>query len=84
MTFWPGIAGDGVDQRIAGGVGAGAAGQRQLLDIGGERVGDRALHEIDARIARFHHHVAGIVDDIGVVAAAALHVVAEQAAVQDI
>src|SRR5204862_418898 len=36
-----------VDERIAGGVQVGAAHQRQVLDVGGERVADRAEDRVD-------------------------------------
>ena len=67
------VAGDDVGERIAGAVDVGAAGQGQVLDIGAERVGDRRLHRVGALVERLRHHVAGIVDDVGVVAGAADH-----------
>ena len=41
VVYWRGVA---------GAVGAGAAGQRQVLDIRGEREADRALHRVGAAI----------------------------------
>ena len=52
---------------------AAAAGQGQVLDVGAERVGDRGLHGVGAGAASLGHHVAGVVDDVGVVAGAAGH-----------
>ena len=47
---------------------AGRIGQRQVLDIGAERVVDRRLHRIDALVEQFSsHHVAAVVDEIGIV-----------------
>ena len=42
--------------------------QGQVLDIGAERVVDRRLHRVGALADGFRHHVADIIDDIGVVA----------------
>ena len=68
-----GIAGNDVGVAVAGAVDVGAAGQGQVLDIGAERVADRRLHRVGAGAhgGGFRHHVAGVVDDIGVVAVAA-------------
>src|SRR4051812_27304555 len=45
--------------------------QGQVLDIGAERVAGRRLDGVDALVERLRHHVAGIVDEVGVVAEAA-------------
>ena len=65
------VAGEDVGERVAGAVDVGAAGQGQVLDVGAERVADRRLHRVGALVERFRHHVAGVVDDVGVVAGAA-------------
>ena len=52
---------------------AGRIGQRQVLDIGAERVVDRRLHRIDALVGILGHHVAAVVDEIGIVVRAAGH-----------
>ena len=76
------VAGDDVGVAIAGAVDVGAAGQGQVLDIGAERVGDRRLHRVGALVERLRHHVAGIVDDVGVVAGTAAHRVSAGPAVK--
>ena len=43
-----GVAGQRVVERVAGGVDGCRAGQRQVLDIGAERVADAALHGVGA------------------------------------
>ena len=57
-----------VGAAVAGAVDVAAAGQGQVLDVGAERVADRRLHRVGALVERLGHHVAGIVDDVGVVA----------------
>ena len=76
------VAGDDVGVAVAGTVDVAAASQRQVLDIGAERVADRRLHRVGARVERFRHHVAGVVDDVGVVAGAADHGVGAGPAVE--
>lgn len=80
----PRIAGDGVVERVARSVAVGGPGQRQLLDVGTERVCDRRFDRVGAAAHRLRHLVAGIVDDVGVVAGATLHDVGALAAVQQI
>src|SRR5262249_34161921 len=77
-----GVADDGVEQPIAAAVDVGAAGQGQALDIGAQRVAYGADHLVGAGVGRFHRLVAGIVDEIDVVAGAAVHGVRAQSAVQ--
>ena len=57
--------------------------QRQVLDIGGERIGDRTLHCVStrARTRSFDSGVAGIIDHIGVVAVTTGHGVFTSAAI---
>ena len=78
------VAGDHVVQGIAGAVEIAAAGQRQVLHPAGQRVVDGGQHRVGALVAQFRDHVAGIVDDIGVVAGAADHRVGAGAAVQKV
>jgi hypothetical protein len=78
----PAVAGERVVERVAGAVDVGGPGQDQVLDIGAERVGERALDRVGALVHQFDHRVAGVVDDIGVVAGAARHRVGPGAAVE--
>jgi hypothetical protein len=80
------VAGDDVGERVAGAVDVGAAGQGQVLDIGAERVADRRLHRVGAAAhgGGFRHHVAGVVDHVGVVAVAADQRVGADAAVEGV
>src|SRR6476659_9146480 len=81
-----GIAGDDVGVVVAGAVDVAAAGQGQVLDVGAERVADRRLHGVGAAAhsGGFRHHVAGVVDDIGVVAVATGQGVRAHAAVEGV
>ena len=79
------VAGDGVGEAVAGAVDiAGAGGERQVLDIGAERVADRGDDGVGAGVGGFRDHVAGIVDIVGVVAEAAGHAVGTGATVDDV
>ena len=79
-----GIADQGVGEDVAGAVDRGGAGQGEVLESEAEGVGDRALHRVGALAEELVDGVAGIVDDIGVVAEAAAHEVGAEAAVEDI
>ena len=79
-----GVAGEHVGERIAGGVDAAGAGQRQVLDVGAEAVADRALHRVGALAGGLRDHVAGGVDHIDVVADAADHGVVAGTAVEHV
>ena len=61
---------------------AAGAGQGQVLDLGGERVGDRAVDRVGAAAGRLDHLVEAVVDDIDVVAATADHGVGADEAVE--
>ena len=69
-----GVAGDDVGKPIAGAVDVAGQSQRQVLDRAdrmdriGQAEGDRGLNQVGAVAAGLVDHVAGIVDDIGVVA----------------
>ena len=71
-------------QGIAGAVEVGGAGERQVLEIGAERIGDRGQHRVGALAGVLDHHVADIVDHVGVVAEPARHGVGAGAAVEDV
>ena len=62
----------------------GGAGERQVLDVGAERIGDRGQHRVGALAGVLDHHVADIVDHVGVVAEPARHGVGTGAAVEDV
>ena len=79
-----GVAGECVVQRVAGGVDVAGAGQRQVLDIGAQRVADAGLHRVGALVAAFRHHVAGAVHHIDVVARAADQGVVASAAIEGV
>src|SRR6478672_5291070 len=73
------VAGDDVGERVAG------AGERQVLDIVRQRVvGERRQDRVVALVGVLRHHVADVVDDIGVVAKAAGHRVGAGAAVEPV
>jgi hypothetical protein len=77
------VAGDGVGVAVAGAVDIAAAGQRQVLDIGAQCVGHRRLHGVGgAFVERLRHRIAHVVDDVGVVAGAAVHGIGARAAVE--
>ena len=69
-----------------------AGGADEILDIVGKIVklavigvaAEQRHHRVEALAGILRHHVAGIVDDIGVVAGAARHRVGARAAVDDI
>ena len=46
-----GVAGQRVVQRVAGGIDVAGAGQRQVLDVGAQRVADAGLHRVGALVA---------------------------------
>ena len=80
-----GVAGEDVVERVAGAVDGGRAGQRQVLDIGAERVGDDC--SAPCRCLRRQFSVTtspAAVDDVGVVAGAADQGVVAGAAVEDV
>ena len=79
-----GVAGEAVGQGIAGAVEVGGAGERQVLEVGAERIGDRGQHRVGAFAGVLDHHVADIVDHVGVVAEPARHGVGAGAAVEDV
>ena len=79
-----GVADEGVVERIAGGVDVAGAGERQVLDVGSQRVADAGLHRVGARAGRFRHRVAGRVHHVGIIAGAAAHGVVASPAVEHV
>ncbi|CAF0856079.1 unnamed protein product [Rotaria sp. Silwood1] len=78
------VAGELVGLAVAGAVDVGGAGEDEVLDIGAQREADAAAHEVRALAHRFGHRVAGVVDEVGVVARAAGHLVGTGAAVDEV
>ncbi|MNM78946.1 hypothetical protein D3C81_908660 [compost metagenome] len=76
------IAIEGVIQPIAGAIDVGAAGQGKALDIAAQVVVDAGLHQIIAGVVRFHHHIGGGIDHVGVIAHAAFHTVIAAATIK--
>ena len=68
-----GIAGQDIGETVARSVDVTGALQREVLDIGRQRVAHRAPDTVDALVSHLHDGVAGGVDDVGVVARAARH-----------
>ena len=79
-----GVAGEDVVGRVAGAVDGARPGQGQVLDLGAERVGQCRLDGVGAAAGELGRHVAGVVDDVGVVAVAAGHRVGAGAAVEPV
>ena len=79
-----GIAGDLVVEFVAGAGDVGAAGQHQVLEVAPQRVAQGRDHGVGTAVGVFSHHVAGVVDHVGVVAPAAGHRVGALAAVQHV
>jgi hypothetical protein len=80
------VAGDDVGEVVAGAAdGAGAGQERQVLDEGiGQRVVDRALDRIRAAAGDLDHAVRAVVDEVGIIALAALEDVGAALAVEHI
>ena len=76
-----GVAGDGVGGGVAGTVEIAGAGQRERLQVGGERVADRGDDAVGAFIGLLVNHVGHVVDRVAIVAGTARHGVAAGAAV---
>lgn len=49
---------------VAGTVDGGCAGERQVLDVAGKRVGDARLDQVRTFAGQFGDYVAGVVDDV--------------------
>ena len=76
------VAQDVVVEAVAGAIER-SAHQLEVLDIGGEGEADHADNGVlRALVEQFGHHVAGLVDEIGVVAGATAHRVGAREAVQ--
>jgi hypothetical protein len=76
------VAGDDVGVAVARAVDRVVAGERQVVDVRAEGVGDRASHEVVALAGLLHDAVAELVDHVHVVARAADHLVGAGAAVE--
>ena len=70
MMLSAGVADDGVVGAVAGAVDRGAV-EDQQLDIGADRIVDRGVDDVVALAGILDDGVAGIVDEIDVVAGAA-------------
>ena len=79
-----GVAEDRVRQSVAEALQVGAALQDQVLHVRRQRVVDRGENRVVALGRVLDHHVADIVDDIGVVAGTADHGVGADAAIEDV
>ena len=79
-----GIADDGVRQFVPRTVDRSGSRHGEFLDIGGEGVADRGLDQIVALVGILDHHVADIVDHVGVVAGTALESVGACLAVEGV
>ena len=79
-----GVAGENVVELVAGAVDVGAAGQGQVLDVLAEGIVDGRLHLVRAFVRVLRYRVGNVIDDVGVVAGAAVHGIAAGAAVQGV
>ena len=79
-----GVAGQDVGEAVAGSVDGTCARQRQVFDVGGQRVGHARLHEVGTGPGTFGDHIGGVIDDIGVVAGAADQGIGPGAAVEHV
>src|SRR5829696_5428335 len=55
-------------QRVAGAVDGRTAGQREIFNVGPQRIGDAALYGIVSLVRLLGHHIPGTVDYISIVA----------------
>ena len=78
------IAGEDVGDGVAGAFDIAGAGEDEPFEVRAESVVQRGLDGVGALAGELDRDVAGIVDDIGVVAEAAGHGVGAGAAVEDI
>ncbi|MNC43437.1 hypothetical protein D3C75_922970 [compost metagenome] len=78
------IANEGIAQSIAGAIEMGVAQQRQAFDIAAQAVVDAGLYGVVATVGSFHHDVAEVVDQVGVVAEAAFQAVGTAATIQQV
>ena len=78
------VAGQDIGQGIARRIECRHSGQRQVLDVGGERVVNARQHQIGPGARGLGHHVRDIVNDVSVVTQAAHHRVGACAAVQHV
>ena len=78
------VAGDAVVLCVAGAGHIGAAGQGQVLEVGGKRRGERRADFVTAGIGAFERDIAGVVDHVNIVAQAASQGVGAAAAIENI
>ena len=78
------VAGQHVVKPVAGGVYRRRAGQRDVFHIGGQRVGNRDVDQVDALTQVFNDHVTHVVDHIGVVARQATQLVCRRGSAQGV
>ncbi|CAH0312610.1 hypothetical protein SRABI130_05148 [Pseudomonas sp. Bi130] len=79
-----GVAGEAVIEFVAGEVQRGGAEQHAVFDVGREGVAHRRADQVVAFVGEFSDLVGGVVDDVGVVAAAAAEGVGAGAAIQPV
>ena len=58
--------------------------QRQALDIGGKRIGGRALHDVCTFVGIFNYHVRTVINDVGIVTGTADQRIRANLAIQSI
>ncbi len=78
------VAGDDVVQGVAGAVDVGGAGQVEVFNVVGERIGDRRLDRVGAFVDVLGDDVAHVVHDVGVVAGVARHGIGIETAVEGV
>ena len=76
------VTGHHVVGGVAGSTGRKDTGEDEVLEVGAKRVHDACGDSVDPALRRLHHHVAQVVDEIDVIARAAVHRVDTGATVQ--
>ena len=83
-TIGGGVADEAVGDAVAGGVDCRGSGEGQILDIRRERVRGRGQDRVVTVAGELGDGVADVVDDVGVVAAATVHRIGADAAIEAI
>src|SRR5690606_14285905 len=78
------VAGDDVVEAVAGAVDVAGTDERQVFDIGSERIGDRGADFVGTLAGKFGDDVAGIIDHVGIGPQAADHRIGARAAVEHV